>query len=435
MKKIIMKIDYLNKKNIFKITIFLSYLACWVSISTTFDDLIIYSQVQTFTIIDLINFFRHFGVYFFLFINFFLLIFNFKFLKFHSSKNLIYLFIFIYLLLQIPGLIQTENNIKNISFTISSFTVLFSIILIDNFFSQNEKKVLVYVILSFLSLVFFIKFIPDLINFLNAKYTLYGNFNTDSNLYLNKTEPRSSGLSRTMLVMIIFIEVMNWRKFLNRYLFESIKIFSILVILLYQSRLIIFLLILYLILSFIFNRRYNIKYFITEILKYIIIPIFLFLLLMNNFTIQKKNDYQNNLNYNLIENSKKSLRPFQSFSSGRFEDWKKILNNFDYKKSYGYGSMGDRYLINQSASNGAFYALTSSGIIGLISFLLFTLFALIISVKNILKGNYLQNNFIFYTNLIIIIILLRSLFESGYAVFGIDFIIFITCLSLINKKV
>ena len=91
-----------------------------------------------------------------------------------------------------------------------------------------------------------------------------------------------------MLVMIIFIEVMNWRKFLNRYLFESIKIFSILVILLYQSRLIIFLLILYLILSFIFNRRYNIKYFITEILKYIIIPIFLFLLLMNNFTIQKK---------------------------------------------------------------------------------------------------------------------------------------------------
>ena len=96
--------------------------------------------------------------------------------------------------------------------------------------------------------------------------------------------------------------------------------------------------------------------------------------------------------------------------------------------------MGDRYLINQSASNGAFYALTSSGIIGLISFLLFTLFALIISVKNILKGNYLQNNFIFYTNLIIIIILLRSLFESGYAVFGIDFIIFITCLSLINKK-
>ena len=36
------------------------------------------------------------------------------------------------------------------------------------------------------------------------------------------------------------------------------------------------------------------------------------------------------------------------------------------KKSviYGYGAQGDRYLINQTASNGIIYSLSSSGILG-----------------------------------------------------------------------
>ena len=323
MKKIIMKINYINKKNIFKFTIFLSYIACWASISTIFDDLLINFQFQNFTFVDLINFFRHLSVYFFLFINFFLLIFYFKFIKIYSSKNLIYLIILIYLLLQIPGLIQTENNIKNISFIISSLTVLFSIILIDNFFSQNEKRKLIGIILTFLVLVFFIKFIPNLINFFEGEYTFYGNFDPNSSIYLNKTEPRSSGISRTILIIIIFIQMINQRKFLNEYLFESIKILLISIILLYQSRLIIFLLILFLIISFIFKKNYNLKYLMIEILKYFIIPIFLFLFSMNHYTIQKNkkiDNYHNNSSYNLVENSKKNLRPIDSLTSGRFED-------------------------------------------------------------------------------------------------------------------
>ena len=38
---------------------------------------------------------------------------------------------------------------------------------------------------------------------------------------------------------------------------------------------------------------------------------------------------------------------------------------------FGYGAQGDRYLINQTASNGMIYAITSSGIFGLISFIFF----------------------------------------------------------------
>ena len=105
---------------------------------------------------------------------------------------------------------------------------------------------------------------------------------------------------------------------------------------------------------------------------------------MNHFTIQKDkkiDNYHNNSSYNLVENSKKNLRPIDSLTSGRFEDWKNLLKNFDSEQIYGYGAMGDRYLIKQTASNGALYALASSGVIGLILFLFFTLFALIISIK------------------------------------------------------
>ena len=41
-------------------------------------------------------------------------------------------------------------------------------------------------------------------------------------------------------------------------------------------------------------------------------------------------------------------------TSGRIEDWKAIINNLDYNNNlfFGYGAQGDRYLINQTASNG-----------------------------------------------------------------------------------
>ena len=159
---------------------------------------------------------------------------------------------------------------------------------------------------------------------------------------------------------------------------------------------------------------------------------------MNNFTIQKKkyenNNLENNFTYNVFENVKKNVRSFDTFSSGRLDDWYKLLNNFNLKQIFGYGAQGDRFLIKQTASNGVLYALSSSGFLGLLFFLSFSLYAFILSIKNIAKAFYFKNNYMFYINLIIIIILLRSLFESGYAVFGIDYIIFVTCLALINNK-
>ena len=59
------------------------------------------------------------------------------------------------------------------------------------------------------------------------------------------------------------------------------------------------------------------------------------------------------------------------------------------------------------------------------------------SLKNIILKNSFKNAYVYYLNLLILISLLRSIFESGYAVFSIDLIVFLTCLSqiTINSKI
>lgn len=131
---------------------------------------------------------------------------------------------------------------------------------------------------------------------------------------------------------------------------------------------------------------------------------------------------------NRIMNKEKFLT-----TSGRIGDWKEILHRFNNRDLiFGYGSQGDRYLINQTASNGIMYAFSSSGFIGM---LFFIFFSFIISLK-IIKFFFLKkiidpiNQFSVF---ILIIILVRSLIESSYAVFGIDFMLFNISFCLLNK--
>ena len=121
-------------------------------------------------------------------------------------------------------------------------------------------------------------------------------------------------------------------------------------------------------------------------------------------------------------------------TSGRLNDWKNILDKFEYGKNmmFGYGSQGDRYLINQTASNALIYAFASSGIVGLSCFIIFSIVACI----EILKFLFIKkprNSISQLSTFILIIILTRSLIESSYAVFGIDFMLFNICLILVRR--
>tara|TARA_B100000989_G_C19399856_1_gene409473 strand:+ start:297 stop:815 length:519 start_codon:yes stop_codon:yes gene_type:complete len=137
---------------------------------------------------------------------------------------------------------------------------------------------------------------------------------------------------------------------------------------------------------------------------------------------------------NIVIKKEFQLRKFGDFSSGRFNDWKLIISNFNIKNIFfGYGSQGDRYLISQSASNGIIYAIACSGLIGLLFYMLFTLIIFLKILKNIFifKKNERKN---FYASLIILVILMRSVLESSYAVFSIDLIILLSFFAILNRN-
>ena len=134
-------------------------------------------------------------------------------------------------------------------------------------------------------------------------------------------------------------------------------------------------------------------------------------------------------------NSKLYDKPFRtidpkSFTSNRFYDWNKIIKT-NQKIFFGNGTMGDRYLINQTASNYFLYLYASAGIIGLIIGLIFYVFCIYLIIKYLLKNKFTAtknetNNLI--CSAVMSFILLRCITETSIGIFGIDFLIFFICL-------
>ena len=97
--------------------------------------------------------------------------------------------------------------------------------------------------------------------------------------------------------------------------------------------------------------------------------------------------------------------------------------------------MGDRFLINQSASSILLYSYASCGILGVILIIVICLKLFFYSLKKIFNHNKNNlNNFSFISSLIIISLLLRSILETSFGVFGIDLMLFCLCAAIITKK-
>jgi len=110
----------------------------------------------------------------------------------------------------------------------------------------------------------------------------------------------------------------------------------------------------------------------------------------------------------------------------RIKAWKEILNN-SKKHLIGHGSLADKYLTNnlpkhtQLASNSFIYAYTCSGLIGIISLAIIYYNAIQLLIRKTFfnrtrnKFNYLQ---LFYI-IILCFLILRSIVENGFALWGI----------------
>jgi hypothetical protein len=124
----------------------------------------------------------------------------------------------------------------------------------------------------------------------------------------------------------------------------------------------------------------------------------------------------------------------KTFTSNRYQDWNNIIK-FNNNKIIGNGVMGDRLVINQTASNLFLYNYSSGGIISVALFFIVILRAFFICLKILLFEKYPKK-----TNILVIsacfiqlFLMLRSLTENSFAVFGIDFLIFFASYFYLEK--
>ncbi len=433
----------INKKffNFSNIEIFLviSYLISWFSISTSFQDILNIAEKENQNFNNTINFFRQF--FNLLIFPVLLIIFSKEYKNIKFKNELLFIFALLYFLLQIPGLFLTNNLPINIIYIISALNILFIFILTNIYFNKKKYLIFFYITFSMLCLITILNY-KTFSNFFfsDSLSSLYTFFFANEN-FLGKDSPRSTGSSRTLLVLMI-TSFLLFHKYLEKNNFLKLIIYVLIstFILLFQSRTTITLLIVFVLMNFIYEKNYSFMNTIKYLFQYVILPIiFLYFIL-----IIKESSYpydfhkfliQEGVSKSMIEITKDFQRPLDpnTFSSGRVNDWKALLSNIDKSIIYGFGAQGDRFLINQTASNGILYAISSSGILGVMPFILFSIFSLWVIFKQFLKNYKFFIPVSFFCSMIILLMLLRSILETSYAVFSVDFIIVYTFINYLNK--
>jgi hypothetical protein len=302
-------------------------------------------------------------------------------------------------------------------------------------FENEEIYLIIFLTFILLSVVFFNSLKDDLSDYL--KYNnkaFYGSINyffTDGGI-------RSSGVSRIGLILLITYSIF-FKKFVKLKILRIIPlVFFTTCILLYESRAIIGIALIFLILNYLIREKYTLICLFKYLLIYFVLPALFAISLLSikllNIEDCKRAECKEYIQFSdkditasfkfIQEQTRLSNKNALGFT-GRFDDWNEIINKFDYKNNlfFGYGAQGDRYLINQTASNGLVHTFASSGIIGVTFFLMLTLTSgmqllkyLFFNKKKELIGYFSFN--------IMIVFLIRSLVESSYSVFGIDLILF-----------
>ena len=428
-----------------KIFLIFSYIICWLSISTSFDDIILIFKMQNTTINNKLNFIRQFlNILIFPIL---ITIFLSRLKEISFKRNLIFFLSFFYFIFQIPGLFLYDNSYKNLVYITSSLNIIFIFTIAALHFNKKEYLNFIKIALLMLILVTSINY-NVFINFFSSKLDNFYLF-IDKDFFLGKIGPRSTGASRSWLLIFIISNFIFIKFFLKHSKIKiSFYIFCATIILLFQSRTIVFILMMFILLNFYYERKFNKINFFKYFFYYIGCPLLMLvlILILKSTILNKTNLNKTNLNktniQSFIENHNPKIivndykRPidYQTFSSGRVEDWKSIINLTNTSLIFGFGSQADRFLINQSASNGLLYALSSSGILGLFFYVILSIYCFWIAVIK-LYINFLKtfNYKDYYGSIVILIILARSILESSYAVFSIDFIIFYTFINYLYR--
>jgi O-antigen ligase len=406
------------------------------------------------------------------FIIFIILFFYLFFLK--KKIDLLVIF-FIYIIWQILILFSLgikENLLNNLQLTINSISVLILLCFANRYEHLDFEKKLLIFCLIFIGIISFY-FLYNLIgekNLYGLKY-LYSTRTLDpGSPTFSQATPRVTGISRMFVIIffLIFIITIKEYKIKKNYLILIPAIILNLIIYILQSRGSFLGVILIYILYLLFYEekiQKKMKFLFLTFLTPIIIYESIYY-----FNHQKIALSDNEINY---KSSVGRILPeyfseghkftYYSSTSGRIKIWETSLKIIKEKKIFlGYGPQADRFLLSEhilslrdkgetvsvyqkddlllifdnNASNALIYSYLSGGVVGLLLILIIyyiiikETYRIIIIKKNIFSDNIV----ITFSYITLFYLTIRTIFENGFSVFGIDFVFFILVYCIIYKN-
>ena len=465
--------SFLKKKLIYYLNIFF-ILSIWFCIDTNFDNIFpLFSNEfnnhgpwkHDILIKYFFLFLRGSGPFIFFFILFFLSFFyknKIHFLTKNKTLNFILIILYLNFIFKFIGFFFSENNINNSYYL---FLAILSIIAVVSLYNNGLHKINYLISLCVLTSVV-----------IAYGYLAYKNFFITRDLNMYGTYPqvflplvdfssnviRSSGLSRSSTILSIplfYLILIDKIKFF--YLIPYARLVYLIpyliltgIIFFCQSRIVI--------LFFLSFSSFSIFYFLwNKTKKYKFKKAFILIILPTIFVISlvaiKEEVHTKNFTNKAIKfffnkeayfsNNKpaglKLIRKLEStsISSHRFDYWKLTIEK-SKKPIIGYGPLGDRFLLvnkrfgSQSAHNILISSYASGGIISLILMLIlisrYTYLCFFLTfVKKIRLVK--KNVFIFSSIFTISFLFIRGIVENGVAVFSIDLLVFLSCITICEK--
>jgi hypothetical protein len=267
----------------------------------------------------------------------------------------------------------------------------------------------------------------------------------------NQATPKVTGLARMFVIIFyfLFFYQLNINNKLLKIILFTISFFLIIGIYSTQTRgSMIGILIFIIFYFFLFKDKLIKKIF--YIFCFILIPIATF----ESIIYFKKNFYTSLNETTFKKNNIFDGRIIHNKStSGRIDIWQTSLKIIKEKKIiFGKGPQADRlllsehqskvvlnnkaYLLDISSSNGLIYSYLCGGILSF-SMLLLIYFLILkqIFLYLFIKKEIVNNNFIInFALLTLIFLTVRTIFENGYTIFGIDYLFCITCYFVLIKS-
>jgi hypothetical protein len=442
-------------KSKIEILLTMSFAICLSSINTVQDDFVKFFYFEKKNFFNYLNFFR------FIAPTFIIVLLSF-FFTFNKNINKLLLYFFFYAIWQILIFtIQSPsplNYIVNYQLILNSISILLIFLLADQYNVELEKKILFILIvyISLISIFFYSKLIFEFIDNKNLLY-LYGTdtlFPESKNF--EQANPRVTGLARMFLLIFFFLFFyhLNISNKFVKIIFFLISFFLIMGIYATQTRGGAVGILIFVIFYLFFFKEKLIKK-ILYILCLILIPMVTFegiIYLKKDFhtTSNKSSLSDTTLNTNNVIDSRiaKNIS-----SSGRIDIWKASFKIIKEKKIIlGKGPQADRLLLSEhqgksilnnnvpifdnNSSNALIYSFLSGGLISFVTllivyFLILRQIFFYLFIKKAISKKYFLINFSLIT---LIFLTVRTVFENGYAVFGVDYLFCITCYFIIIKS-